>query len=116
MPGAFLPRKNLPSLWIALKYEKLADVCYRCGLVSHETRNCQGEAFLLHNPFGHEFIVAGLWLRAEHNGIPTEAFSKPIHPTPSPSPVSDCTSSQTSPQGQNSAHFLRRQRTSSVRF
>jgi len=27
MPNIFLPRKNLPYLWISLRYEKLADVC-----------------------------------------------------------------------------------------
>ncbi|KAK9987235.1 hypothetical protein SO802_032186 [Lithocarpus litseifolius] len=96
MPGVFLPRSNLPATWIGLKYEKLADVCYCCSLVGHETRTCQGKTFLLRNPFGLEFVATGPWLRAENNGIPTEAFSEPIRIV---APADGDAVSQTVPQG-----------------
>ena len=47
LPGIFLPRNDLPHLWISLRYEKLANVCYRCGVIGHETHACQGKAFLI---------------------------------------------------------------------
>ena len=83
MPGIFLPRNNLPYLWISLRYEKLADVCYRCGIIGHEARACGGKMFCIRNPFGHNFTASGPWLRAESNTSPPEIFLDPNPPVPS---------------------------------
>lgn len=88
MPGIFLPRNNLPHLWISLRYEKLTDVCYRCGSIRHETHACQGKTFLIRNPFGHDFLTSGPWLKAENSSTPPEIFlnSDRLSPPSSPSP------------------------------
>ena len=77
LPGIFLPRNDLPHLWISLRYEKMANVCYRCGVIGHETHACQGKAFLIWNPFGHEFIALGPWLRAENSTTLAELYHNP---------------------------------------
>lgn len=77
--GIFLPRNNLPHLWISLRYEKLVDVCYRCGLISHESHVCHGSLFFIWNPFGRKFIALGPWLRIENTTTPVELFHKPDH-------------------------------------
>ena len=29
------------DLWIPFKYERLSNLCYRCGCLSHDERNCE---------------------------------------------------------------------------
>ena len=77
MPGIFLPRNNVPHLWISLRYDKLVDVCYRCGIIGHESRACLGKTFCIRNPFGHDFTASGPWLRAENNTSPLNLFLVP---------------------------------------
>ena len=92
MPGTFLPRNNLPHLWVSLRYEKLADVCYRCGIIGHEARDCSGKMFYIRNPFGHDFTPSGSWLQAENNTAPPELFLVPN------TSGTDCTAGMTPPQ------------------
>ena len=77
IPRIFFPRNDLPHLWISLRYEKLADVCYRCGTIGHKTHASQGKAFLILNSFGHEFITSRPWLKADNSTTPAELFHNP---------------------------------------
>nr|POE84818.1 hypothetical protein CFP56_75832 [Quercus suber] len=93
MPGFFLPRENLPHLWISFKYEKIFDICYRCGIIGHEASSCHGNLFHIRNPFGLNFVALGPWLRSDSSDIPQGLFLKPDHqaipgPTASAIPTS----------------------------
>ncbi|KAL0012938.1 hypothetical protein SO802_000007 [Lithocarpus litseifolius] len=70
IPGIFLPHPNKKDLWIGIKYERLADVCYNCGMLGHDQKGCQVEMFLLPNPSGSMFRASGPWLKAENDECP----------------------------------------------
>ncbi|KAK9988721.1 hypothetical protein SO802_028960 [Lithocarpus litseifolius] len=74
LPGFFLPRPKKSDIWIGLKYEKLADSCYKCGIIGHEERACEGNLFQLCNPKGTSFNAGGPWLQAENDYYPSNAF------------------------------------------
>jgi hypothetical protein len=40
--GFFLPRLDLPSIWIRFQYERLAGYCVYCGLIRHRKFFCPG--------------------------------------------------------------------------
>lgn len=58
IPGFWLERKNRKHVWVQIKYVKLSSVCFNCGRLSHDMRQC---------PYGKQKDSAqfGKWLRAE---------------------------------------------------
>lgn len=41
--GCWIPRKNLSRIWIFVKYERLQDLCFKCGVIGHEQKACKKE-------------------------------------------------------------------------
>lgn len=41
--GCWIPRKNMSRIWAFIKYERLQDLCYNCGIIGHEQKNCKKE-------------------------------------------------------------------------
>ena len=80
MPGFFLPRPGLNDLWISMKYEKLPEFCFRCGVIGHDYRFCGSTQTKLTNQFGMKFNAFGRWLRSESNLTPTGVYEKPPNP------------------------------------
>lgn len=58
LAGFFLERRERQPTWIGLKYEKLPNICYKCGVLNHETRSCTN----MTEKQGPDF---GAWLKAE---------------------------------------------------
>ncbi|KAJ1436344.1 Zinc finger, CCHC-type [Sesbania bispinosa] len=38
--GCWVPRKDLPNVWIIIRYEKLQSLCFNCGIIGHEQKSC----------------------------------------------------------------------------
>lgn len=41
--GIFLDRDPLPGIWIQLKYERVADFCFKCGRLGHVKVRCSSQ-------------------------------------------------------------------------
>jgi hypothetical protein len=76
MPGMFLPRLGLPDLWIGLKYEKLSELCYKCGTLGHAEKECFLRKALLSNQHGIRFPAFGEWLRIENDRAPPDIYER----------------------------------------
>lgn len=58
IPGFFLERIGKELTWISLKYEKLPILCFKCGVLTHDTRSCKVSSKTTNKDFG-------IWLKAE---------------------------------------------------
>ncbi len=76
-PGFLLPKDNHQDLWIGLKYERLPGICYRCGVIGHDTRDCVRDEKMLRNEFGLLFLVFGHWIRMENAESPPGIYACP---------------------------------------
>jgi hypothetical protein len=76
-PGIFLPRPGLNDVWIGLKYEKLSDLCHKCGTIGHTKKDCNHVKLLISNQYGFRFSAYGAWIRTENDMEPLDIYSKP---------------------------------------
>lgn len=60
LTGFFLERIGRPPTWISLKYERLPNICFKCGVFSHDTRSCN-----INQSTTKTNTEFGSWLRAE---------------------------------------------------
>lgn len=56
--GFFLERSGRKPTWNSLKYEKISNICFKCRVLTRETRACKVE----HETSATQF---GTWLKAE---------------------------------------------------
>lgn len=76
--GFFLERAGKPRVWIPFRYERLADFCYRCGVLTHVETRCTTQ---VSSPFGplDPGVAFGPWLRFGFSPI---SFTPPSRPVP----------------------------------
>lgn len=48
--GCWIPRRNMARVWVFIKYERLQDLCFKCGIIGHEQKNCNKESVM--SPLG----------------------------------------------------------------
>ncbi|KAJ1376438.1 Zinc finger, CCHC-type [Sesbania bispinosa] len=39
--GCWVPRRDLPRLWVMFRYERLQGFCYQCGVIGHDNKRCK---------------------------------------------------------------------------
>lgn len=44
--GCWVPRRNLPRVWVFVKYEILQDLCFKCGIIGHEQKSCVNQCVM----------------------------------------------------------------------
>jgi hypothetical protein len=69
-PGVFLPRHERHDIWISLKYERLPEFCFRCGIIGHTNIHCEKNRVVLTNEFGRKFPAFGEWLHSGNDKTP----------------------------------------------
>ncbi|KAL3511190.1 hypothetical protein ACH5RR_030591 [Cinchona calisaya] len=52
--------------WVNFKYERCPDFCYRCGVIGHTEKNCEGSLYKDQDKKGNQY---GNWMRASNGGI-----------------------------------------------
>ncbi|KAL5580586.1 hypothetical protein UlMin_013028 [Ulmus minor] len=43
-PGFFLPMQSHQPVWIQVKYERIQDLCFRCGRLGHNRESCSEDS------------------------------------------------------------------------
>lgn len=71
LPAGFVHAKDATEdIWVQFRYEKLADLCFKCGRLSHVTGQCVKAAFeMIYLKQGMEARKYGFWLNAERNTV-----------------------------------------------
>lgn len=41
--GCWIPGKGLPKLWVIFRFKRLHNLCFKCGIIGHEQKNCKKE-------------------------------------------------------------------------
>jgi hypothetical protein len=59
-----------------MKYEKLPDLCFRCGIIGHSVSNCEAERKFLRNEYGALFLAFGNWLKSDSADSPLGIYKK----------------------------------------
>ncbi|PON50145.1 Zinc finger, CCHC-type [Trema orientale] len=67
--GFFYENEKEKVRWISFRYERLAGLCYKCGLLGHSSKNCKISKVetLTHEALGIIVQLYGPWIRAEAN-------------------------------------------------
>lgn len=62
---SFFQKDNGDELWVHFKYERLADFCYNCGMLTHVTGRCEyKELVKITSKSGVYAKLYGTWLKA----------------------------------------------------
>ncbi|PON68593.1 Zinc knuckle CX2CX4HX4C [Parasponia andersonii] len=65
--GFFQKRKRGAPRWIQLKYERLHDFCFKCGVLGHDHRICSATERVTVSNGITRVALYGAWLRAEND-------------------------------------------------
>ncbi|KAM6559789.1 hypothetical protein CsatA_029028 [Cannabis sativa] len=63
--GFFLRRKGIKDLWIQYQYEKLPNICFKCGALSHDQKHCFKTPTVIKDDKGAFFPMFGSWMDEE---------------------------------------------------
>ncbi|KAL5540368.1 hypothetical protein UlMin_043037 [Ulmus minor] len=85
--GCFVPCPSGEKVWAQFRYERIAALCHKCGILGHDHHWCVLEPALVKSKEGLQVWKYGTWIHAEA-GI-TDCFSNvpsiPIHENSIPS-------------------------------